>query len=138
MQYGADVTLTDGQWLQASLPMRLGGLGVRSVSLLAPSAFLASAAGTTALQDMILSSISSVTDLEVIRTQDFWSSLCNVDSPTGILARCQKSWDNRALQTVHSALLANSMGTQDKARLLAISPLTAATVSRLSSCADCT
>jgi len=41
-------------WVQASLPVRNGGLGVRRVSSLAPSAFLSSAAGTRDLQDMML------------------------------------------------------------------------------------
>jgi hypothetical protein len=49
-----NVTLSDQQWLQASLPVRAGGLGIRRVSSLAPSAFLASAAGTRDLQDLIL------------------------------------------------------------------------------------
>jgi len=34
---------TDSQWLQASLPVKDGGLGVRRLSLLASSAFLVSA-----------------------------------------------------------------------------------------------
>ena len=38
--------LSDSQWLQACLPISMGGFGVRSVSSLAPSAFLASAAGS--------------------------------------------------------------------------------------------
>jgi len=42
--------LTDTQWLQASLPIKDGGLGVKSVSSLALPAFLASAAGTALLQ----------------------------------------------------------------------------------------
>jgi hypothetical protein len=42
-------TFDDDRWRQASLPMRWGGLGVRGVVLLAPSAFLASAASTMEL-----------------------------------------------------------------------------------------
>jgi hypothetical protein len=38
--------LTDLQWIQASLPINEGGLGVRRVASLATSAFLASAAST--------------------------------------------------------------------------------------------
>jgi hypothetical protein len=48
--------LTDDQWLQASLPVKDGGLGVCRVSSLAPSAFLASAASTQTLQDLMLHS----------------------------------------------------------------------------------
>jgi len=40
------VDLSNGQWLQASLPVGNGGLGVRSAMMLVPSAFLASAAST--------------------------------------------------------------------------------------------
>jgi len=47
-------SLTDTQWLQASLPIRNGGFGVRRVSSLALPAFLASAAGTALLQAEIL------------------------------------------------------------------------------------
>jgi len=45
-----NITLTDNQWTQASLLVWSSGLGVRSVSMLALSAFLASAAGTLSLQ----------------------------------------------------------------------------------------
>ena len=41
--------LTDTQWLQATLPIRDGGLGVRRVSSLALSAFVAFAVGTLCL-----------------------------------------------------------------------------------------
>jgi hypothetical protein len=81
---------------------------------------LASAAGTSVLQDLILSTVPPTADLEVIRTQDFWSNLCRVDS-SGILAHCQKSWDNRVVQTAHADLLENLLDNQNKARLLAVS-----------------
>jgi len=41
-------------WTQASLPLRWGGLGIRSASQLAPSAFLASAAGVADLLTLLL------------------------------------------------------------------------------------
>ena len=46
MQRITNSVLSDLQWIQASLPVRDGGLGVRRVSSLAPPAFLASAAST--------------------------------------------------------------------------------------------
>ena len=46
--------ISDLQWIQASLPVTDGGLGVRRVSSLALPAFLASAASTLSLQDDIL------------------------------------------------------------------------------------
>jgi len=49
-----NVDLNDDQWLQASLPAGDGGLGIRSAEMLAPSAFLVSAASTLLLQQSIL------------------------------------------------------------------------------------
>ena len=46
--------MDDEKWRQASLPVRWGGLGVRSVVMLAPSAYLASAANTTDLTSVLL------------------------------------------------------------------------------------
>ena len=46
--------LGDKQWNQATLPVHMGGLGVRSACMLAPSAFLASAAAKLPLQYAIL------------------------------------------------------------------------------------
>ena len=50
----ANVHVDDLNWVQASLPVKDGGLGIRSVGLLAPSAFLASAAATHDLQAQLL------------------------------------------------------------------------------------
>ena len=49
-----NVHLSDNAWLQASLPVKSGGLGIRSFAMLAPSAFLASAAGSSDLTKAIL------------------------------------------------------------------------------------
>jgi len=45
---------SDSEWIQATLPVRDGGHGVRRVSTLAHPAFLASAASTLCPQDEIL------------------------------------------------------------------------------------
>ena len=49
-----NINISDVNWIQSSLPVSDGGLGIRSAALLAPSAFLASAAGTKDLQSKIL------------------------------------------------------------------------------------
>ena len=46
--------LSDSAWSQATLPVTYGGIGVRSAVQLAPSAFLASAAGSSNLIHCIL------------------------------------------------------------------------------------
>jgi len=48
------VDLNDDQWAQAALPVWNGGLGIRSAQMLAPLAFLASAASTLEFQQSIL------------------------------------------------------------------------------------
>jgi hypothetical protein len=68
------VSLTDDQWLQASLPVRHRGLGVQSVSMLASSALLASAAGTLNLQTLILQ-WSQVDSEDVSKATDHWRSI---------------------------------------------------------------
>ena len=45
---------SDAAWTQASLPVKQGGLGIRSAVQLAPSAFLASAAGSSSLLSQII------------------------------------------------------------------------------------
>ena len=54
----ANINITDNDmaWAQASLPVWSGGLGVRSATQLAPSAFLASAAGCTNIAHNLLPS----------------------------------------------------------------------------------
>jgi len=49
-----NVDLSENQWIQASQPVGDGGLGIRSAQMLAPSAFLASAASIFQLQQSIL------------------------------------------------------------------------------------
>ena len=49
-----NVTLDETCWRQASLPVWAGGLGIRSAVMLAPSAFIASAAGTASLVSSLL------------------------------------------------------------------------------------
>ena len=116
-----NVNISDAQWLQASLPVRFGGLGVRSVISLAPSAYLASAAGTSELQASILSDVVPGIDPHVTSAQALWSSLSKLHIPSGLVARIQKCWDDRITESVHCSLLESTSNGQDKARLLAVS-----------------
>ena len=49
-----NVSLSDDDWLQVSLPVQKGGLGIRSAGMLASSAYFASAAAMLRLQNAIL------------------------------------------------------------------------------------
>src|SRR5688572_18326954 len=68
--------MSDDQWIQASLPVRNGGLGIRSAVMLATSACLASAAGTRNLQDQLLLDVPlTITDPLVEEALSSWSSI---------------------------------------------------------------
>src|SRR6218665_1868507 len=57
-----NISLNKHQWMQVSLPIPDGGLGLRRVSSLASSAYLASAACTLELQSAILTKCTTVPD----------------------------------------------------------------------------
>src|ERR1700730_5910451 len=79
------------------------------------------AAGTSVLQEFILTSIPLHVDLEVIIIQAIWSNLCMPGSQSETVAHSQKSLDNRVTQAVHTHLLENAADGLDKSRLLAVS-----------------
>jgi len=83
--------LSDSQWIQASLPVRDGGLGIRRVALLAIPAFIASAASTLSLQDDLLSDCGK-SDNEFFQTYlSIWSAKFGVVPDT--LPAKQPFWD---------------------------------------------
>ena len=57
-----NIDMTDNQWTQASLPIKLGGLGIRRAASLALHAFLALAAGTQMIQASMLGDCITDTD----------------------------------------------------------------------------
>ena len=86
----ANVDLTQSAWEQASLPIRYGGLGIRSAVMLAPSAFLASAAGA----------------------ENIISSICHNDCKTSLIRLSKMPWlcGKRRLVKAHCHLTAPVAG----------------------------
>ena len=81
-------------WSQATLPVKLGGLGVRSAVEVAPSAFLASAFSSSELVNAILPpSLKSFSSPLVIEAQSHWSAGHDHQAPEGAAACKQKAWD---------------------------------------------
>ena len=78
--------LSDQHWTQASLPVSDGGLGLRRVASLAPSAFLASAACTRPLQDLILSKISDIPAYDDSAIMALWATGLSQPCPTDAAA----------------------------------------------------
>jgi len=82
---------SDLQWIQASLPERDGGIGIRRVASLALPAFLVSAASTLSLQADILSSCTPSDNNFFQSCLLSWSSLF-ADLPE-VLPSKQRFWD---------------------------------------------
>ena len=89
--------LSDIQWLQASLPVRDGGLGVRRVSSLALPAFLASAASTLSLQDDILAGCSCSDNVFLQTCLTDWAS--DFGAVPDVLPPKQQFWDRPGIMT---------------------------------------
>ena len=119
----ANTDLSDLQWIQASLPVRNGGLGIRCVSSLAPSAFLASAAGTQDLQAKILLRCRASVDSELDRVLAIWSAKYNstgIMLPVGDDAAKQRSWDLPCISADANRLMIGLPDRRQQARLLAV------------------
>ena len=106
-------------WIQASLPVGRGGLGIRSVGLLAPSAFLASAAATRDLQTALLPSGFGFPDPDWDLALSTWSARYNTEIPAGTAQAKQKSWDEASITTALEILTAGHTDPYHRARLLA-------------------
>ena len=114
--------LDDRAWLQASLPVKSGGLGIRSAVHLAPSAYLASFAGCRELTFTILpprfqESPLSLWDSAIAE----WSTGHNESPPSGPMSHRQKSWDLPRVSSIAAELLATAPDPLSKARLLSAS-----------------
>ena len=115
-----NVNLSDSAWTQASLPVRVGGLGVCSTTQLAPSAYLASAAGCAQLVQQILpqrllnSPFPAATEALVVWYQGHKEPApCTPDSSH------QKAWDGPVVTAAAEALVRESPDELAQARLLA-------------------
>ena len=116
-----NVELSDLQWKQASLPVHMGGLGVRSACMLAPSAFLASAAATLPLQEVILSSsLAEVEDKAVSIAKASWLNISNTIEPLDSIKHIQRAWDTPVTTATYNNLLAACTTAVDQARLKAM------------------
>ena len=113
------VDLSDDNWLQASLPVKNGGLGIRSVTTLAPSAFLSSAASTLTLQDAMLAQFSNTSpDPAVTRSNLARSAMANDVEPVSERRHIQKAWDGVVTLKQQNSLLLKATSSIDQVRLL--------------------
>ena len=90
------------------------------MSLLAPSAFLASAASTRGLQDELLPADFTSQDSHVQATLNEWRSRHIAPEPIGSCRERQASWDNASIATGLQGLQNHFTEPYHKARLLAV------------------
>jgi len=112
--------LSDLQWLQAGLPVRDGGLGIRRAAPLALSAFLASAGGTLDLQDEILSNAVVTEDTYVADLKAKWSTLHSMPPPDFPSSAKQSVWDKPAVNATKALLHSSYSDGYHLARLAAV------------------
>jgi len=111
--------LSDIQWIQASLPVKDVGLGVRRVSSLALPAFLASAASTLPLQVDILAECAN-SDNDFLQTYlSDWSTKFG-DIPDVLPAK-QQFWDRPGVLEDKALVEASVHTAQHQASFLAAS-----------------
>lgn len=114
-----NIELSQSAWHQSTLPLRLGGIGVHSAYRLAPSAFLASAAGATVLLSQILPpNILAIPDVAVGAAMEMWRSLGGTVMPSGTETKVQRSWDEPICRVLSEALR-EGVDERTLARLLA-------------------
>ena len=112
-----NIDLKDDQWTLATLPIRDGGLGIRSAAMLAPSAFLASAASTLGIENDILPArFHAIPDNAVGMATNARRALSNTDIPRLDLEIKQKEWGKVITKKIQVELLHKANGPLDKAR----------------------
>ena len=117
-----NVSLDDSAWIQASLPVKNGGLGIRSAVDLAPSAYLASVASTRQLVLRILPSRLQIVDMPFeSEALSCWSIGHDFPAPVDTDAHLQKAWDRCTVESLASNLLENAPDAPSRAHLLAAS-----------------
>ena len=117
----ANSDISDNQWLQASLPVKDGGLGIRQVCSLALPAFLASAASTSDLQSQILLASSCNPDPYFDSYLSTWQAAFGSLPSSGPLSSKQSFWDRPGILSTRAAVESSISDSQEMARFLAAS-----------------
>ena len=101
-----NTNLDDDACLQASLPVKHGGLGIRSTTHIAPSAFLSSASASSDLVHLILPRcFESKGMLHADIALTSWSLNLDHPPPQGPASQSQKVWDAYSVRTIAVSLL---------------------------------
>jgi len=114
-----NTSLSDIQWLQASLPIKHGGLGIRQVHSLALPTFLASAASTSDLQSQILLASDCTADTQFDKYLADWQASFGPQSSSNPLPSKQSVWDKPGILSSRTIVESAISDSCQKARFLA-------------------
>lgn len=110
----------DKSWSICKLPVRFGGLGIRDISSLCFSAFIASNKNVSYLLDLILpQSFKFAPDIPLIEAKKSWSNLCENNYNPDDYSK-QKLLDEKLCNFFIENILSNTVDKLEKARLLAL------------------
>lgn len=107
-------------WQQASLPIDMGGLGIRSLSSLSLPCFMSSFAYTKPLVKLILSTSSDIYDNFFNEGLEIWKLSTGLSLSESDQMK-QRAWDRPLLDLVLKGLQESATNNESKARLLAVS-----------------
>lgn len=108
--------MTDERWRQASLPISLGGFGIRSCSSLAIPAYLSSITATSALILSFMPQFNKPADYNIYIAE--WKARTSQQQTKD--ASKQDSWDKAMCRRLQKSLLEGTESPIDRARLQAI------------------
>ena len=112
----------DGSWLQATLPVRNGGIGVHRVAQLAPSAILASAAGCSSLiLEILPPCLHACVDPHIELTLTAWRQIHSESPPPLPESSHQRVWNAPLVAATITSLLDGAPSQQATTHLLAAS-----------------
>jgi hypothetical protein len=121
LEYILNVSLDDTSWMQATLPVRDGGLGIQRATTLATPAFISSFMASTALQEMILPPGVARSTAQLDKAVTLWKANVDVAPPASAVQRewCTPLYAKQKMQLLQKQT--NEADAKRTARLKAIS-----------------
>ena len=122
MELILNVELNEVPWNQSSLPVKLGGLGIRRATDLATPAFLASAHGTEqGVQKLLPQDIANNVYEDLQEAKSLWEELLNNnDAVQPKNPTVQAEWDSPIYKAKYESMLNEEECPIEQARLRAV------------------
>src|SRR6201996_3598956 len=113
-----NVELTPRAWAESSLPIKMGGIGIRHATEMALPCFLSPIYEVSNLLDKLLSEPYRQIDPARLEAEDIWCEKF-VELPHFDLRNIQKIWESNIVNTKIESIKNSLEKPADKARILA-------------------